>query len=185
MDSIPVHTSLVPNEKIWGNCHHRIHKRTSQHRSCVLRLYLTFLTKKRNGTSSEIQHPTCQTTRDQKAIKVIITTKRAVRLQWFQSGNSNNRRNYQYIKKLGPARHLEHPTLLKTSSTQTYLMWIQSHVVSTGNEPVDKLAKNADRMLFQNRIKNPLTDNIEKNGQKQLLIIRKNVAIRVWISKPG
>lgn len=92
MDSIPIHTSLVPNEKIRCNCH-RIHKRSSQHRSCVLRLYFTCLTKKSHGTSSEIQHPTCQTTRDQKALKVISKTKRALHLQWFQIGHSNNRRN--------------------------------------------------------------------------------------------
>jgi hypothetical protein len=48
MDSIPIHTSLVPNEKIRCNCH-RIHKRSSQHRSCVLRLYFTCLTKKRHA----------------------------------------------------------------------------------------------------------------------------------------
>jgi ribonuclease HI len=46
-------------------------------------------------------------------------------------------------------------------------MWIQSHVGSTGNESVDQLAKNADGMLFQNRIQNPLTGNVEKNGQRQ------------------
>jgi hypothetical protein len=45
MDSIPIQTSLVFNEKIWGNCHHRIHQRTNQHRICVLRLYLARLTK--------------------------------------------------------------------------------------------------------------------------------------------
>jgi hypothetical protein len=100
MDSIPIQTSLVFNEKIWGNCHHRIHQRTSQHRICVLRLYLARLTKKRHGTSPEIQYPTCQTTRDQKALKVIITTKRALRLQRFKSVHSINRRNYPNIKKL-------------------------------------------------------------------------------------
>jgi hypothetical protein len=82
-------------------------------------LILYLFNKKEACTSLHIQHPTCQTTRDQKALKVISKTKRAVHLQLFQSGHSNNRRNYQYIKKLGPARHLEHPTLLKTSGNQT------------------------------------------------------------------